>query len=413
MKTNHNQLGYTLAYFGSFVLLGMAASALGPSLPWLAERTGSEIGTIGFLFTATSLGYMLGSLGGGRGYDRLPGHRLLPLAILITGAGLAAVPYIGSLAALTPLMFFLGLSQGVLDVGGNLLLVWVHRARSAPFLNGLHFSFGLGAMLIPFIVTQALERSGSIAPAFWFMTIYSAFPALMLFRLASPARPGKSTPPNPARDELQFAEAIDGEYSAEARPAVSWRLVALISLVFFLYVGAEGGFGAWIFTYTTRVGLGSVTSAGLLTSAFWGGLMFGRLAIIPFSNRLRPETVIVVDFIACAAALLLILLLPASQIALWIGALTFGFFNGPIFPTLLAFAERRMTMSGDASRWFFVGTGAGGMSIPWLLGQLFASAGAQSVMWAILIAIVLGLAVFLATLGLRSTAASGPATEQV
>lgn len=400
MKSKYNPLTYTLAYYGTFLLLGMAISAIGPSLPWLAERTGSDVGSIGFLFTASSLGYMLGSLGGGNGYDRLPGHRLLPVSIVFTAAGLIFVPYLNSLPALTPLMFCLGLSQGVLDVGGNLLLVWVHKARSAPFLNGLHFSFGLGAMLIPIVVSQSLLRFDSIAPAFWFMAMYALLPAAFVLSLPSPERPGQAR---------STGSAESG--GAAAAPAVPWRLVGLISVVFFLYVGAESGFGAWIFTYTMRMGLGSVGAAGLLTSAFWGGLMLGRLVIIPFANRLRPERVIIFDFIGCAAALFLILLFPASPPALWIGALAFGFCNGPIFPTLLAFSERRMTMSGQASRWFFVGTGAGGMSLPWLMGLLFASLGPQSVIWAMQIFILLGLGVFIVVQSIQPAAAPAPAAD--
>ncbi len=41
-----------------------------------------------------------------------------------------------------------------------------------------------------------------------------------------------------------------------------------------------------------------------------------------------------------------------------------------IFPTTIALAERRMPISGRITGLFFVGVGAGAMSVPWLVGQL-------------------------------------------
>ncbi len=55
----------------------MVGAALGPTLPGLAGHTGSSVQQISYLFTACSLGYLIGSFGGGRLYDHLPGHRLM------------------------------------------------------------------------------------------------------------------------------------------------------------------------------------------------------------------------------------------------------------------------------------------------------------------------------------------------
>ncbi len=59
------------------------------------------------------------------------------------------------------------------------------------------------------------------------------------------------------------------------------------TLFFFLYVGAEVGFGGWIFTYAVALDLGSETAAAYLTSAFWGALTFGRLLTIPHRGPLH------------------------------------------------------------------------------------------------------------------------------
>ena len=52
---------------------------IGPTLPGLAENTNTQLGQISILFSARSVGFLIGALAGGRIYDRLPGHPVLTL----------------------------------------------------------------------------------------------------------------------------------------------------------------------------------------------------------------------------------------------------------------------------------------------------------------------------------------------
>jgi FHS family Na+ dependent glucose MFS transporter 1 len=62
-----------------------------------------------------------------------------------------------------------------------------------------------------------------------------------------------------------------------------------------------------------------------------------------------------------------------------------GLSMASIFPTVLSWAERRMTMSGAVTSWFLVGSSIGAMTFPWIIGQLFESMAPQVTMWMILI----------------------------
>jgi fucose permease len=118
------------------------------------------------------------------------------------------------------------------------------------------------------------------------------------------------------------------------------------------------------------------------------------LLIIPFATRFSPQRIVIADFVGCILSLGVILHFPASYPAVWVGTIGLGLAMASIFPTLLAFAERHLPMRGDVTRWFFVGTGAGGMLLPWLMGQLFERAGLRSGMLAVLLDLVTALAVF-------------------
>ena len=71
-----------------------------------------------------------------------------------------------------------------------------------------------------------------------------------------------------------------------------------------------------------------------------------------------------------------------------------------IFPTTLSLAQGRMPISGAVTGWFFVGASAGGMTLPWLIGQLFETIGPRVTM-AILFLDLLAAAGLLAVLAFQ------------
>jgi hypothetical protein len=64
-EKSHRDLYYFVTYGICFIALGLGMSALGPMLPYLANQVGVTFAQISFLFTSSSLGYLLGSAGGG------------------------------------------------------------------------------------------------------------------------------------------------------------------------------------------------------------------------------------------------------------------------------------------------------------------------------------------------------------
>ncbi|HOG48830.1 MAG TPA: MFS transporter [Anaerolineae bacterium] len=368
-------LALTAAYYLAFVALGLSAAVTGPTLPGLVAQTGASLGEIGVLFTTRSLGYMLGSLGGGRLYDRRHGHPIIAAALVAMAALLAAVPLAPRLWLLAALLLALGLSEGTIDVGANTLLVWVHRGRVGPFMNGLHLFFGVGTFISPVIVAQAALHTGGIAWAYWALALAALPAALWLLRLPSPAD-GASAEPG----------AVSGRASA--------LLVVLVAAFFFLYVGAEVGFGGWIYTYALAMGVSDPTIAAYLVSAFWGSFTVGRLAGIPLSARFSPRAILAADLAGCIASVAILLAFPHAMAALWLGTLGVGAAMASIYAVTLSLAERHLAFTGRVAGWFFVGAGGGGMVLPWLIGRLFGTLGPRAGLAAILADLLVAAAVF-------------------
>ena len=364
----------TIGYYLGFISLGMAAASLGPTLPGLAEQVGAQISQIGLLFTARSIGFLLGALVVGRLYDRIPGHRLLTLALFGVALMMAIVPFAPNLWLITAVFFLLGISESGIDVGSNTLIVWVHGKAVGPYMNGLHFFFGVGSFLAPVIVAQVITLPNGMQWAYWMLALLMLPAVLYVARIPSPTMPETAQ------------EAIAG--------VINWPVVGLIALFFFLYSGAEIAYGGWIYTYALATNTGTVSSAAYLTSIFWASLTMGRLLGIPIAARLRARVILFVDLAGCLISLGLILLAPETTAVVWAGTIALGLFMASIFPTTLTLAERNTNVSGSVTSYFFVGASIGGMTIPWLVGRQFDQSGSQAVMVIIFGCLVLASVVY-------------------
>ena len=161
-----NRISSTIGYFAAFVAYSMVVAILGPTIPSLAEHTRSSLSEISILFTARSLGHIKGALYIARFYDRLPGHIVLGANLVVMGLMVALTPTLPLLWILTVILLILGVTEGSVDVGGNTMLVWIHRQKVDPFMNALHFLFGLGAFIGPIVVAQTVMMSGDINLAY-------------------------------------------------------------------------------------------------------------------------------------------------------------------------------------------------------------------------------------------------------
>jgi FHS family Na+ dependent glucose MFS transporter 1 len=371
--SNRNPLLITLVYYGAFVSTGLMASVLGPTLPDLAKLTHTTLAEISVLFTAQSIGNMLGAVLVGRLFDRLSAHILMVIALVIMAAMLASVPLLSSLGLMIVVFWVLGLSRSAIDLGGNTLLVWVHGAKLGPYMNGLHFAYGAGAFLAPIIIAQAVDWTGEITLGYWILAVLMLPMVFFLISLPTP-------------------KAIE-TISEDIPPEVNYQLVFMIAVFFFLHVGAQASFGGWIFTYATDLNLADEKTARFMTSAYWGAITVGRLLAVPIAARFSSQTILLWDLLSMLGFTLL-LAVAAHPVVLWIGILGAGLSVASLFPTTLAFAERRMKFTGNVTGWFMVGASLGGMTLPWIIGNLFEVAGAKVMIALIAADLIMSLGIY-------------------
>ncbi len=351
------------ALYATILIEGLILASIGPLLDALGNQSGSSVDEISILFIASSVGYITGSLLAGTVFSHLRGNAVLTGALSGLAVLSALVPGVASLALLATLFFGIGLAVGLIDVGCNTLLVWLYRGEVAPHMNVLHLSFGIGAVLSPLLIDRVDVFAGDAVKTYWLFAALMVPIAVWMLLTSSPRQPADAT-------SMQRSGVV-------RRHAL---FLGIIGLFFFMHVGAQSSIGGWIFNFAEEQGRPE-TTARLLNSVFWGGLVLGRLAAIPISRRLRPLTVLTIDLIGAAASLGVIALFPNSAAVLWLGSAGFGASIASVFATSINFAERRIPITSHVTAVFLVGGSAGSMTMPWIIGQYFESSGPETMLW--------------------------------
>jgi MFS transporter, FHS family, Na+ dependent glucose transporter 1 len=376
MARKSSPLFITAVYYAAYIGLGLAAASLGPSLPSLAARTHVQLKQASLLFTAVNFGYLVGALLGGRLFDRRPGHPSMIASLLLTAAVLVLVPIPTQLIVLIVVTLLLGTAQALLDVGGNTLLVWLHREKIGPFMNGLHLFWGVGSILSPILIGQAILLTGNFAWGFWIIAAL-LLPVAWLFRgIPSPTAPHQ-------------------EPGGEPQKATDWPLVILFVLFFSSFVAAEGSYGGWIYSYAIATKIALPATAAVMTSIYWGALTLGRLFSIPLALRIRPQTLLIANMVGCLVGLSLAVIGGSSSSMIWLATVVLGVSVASFFPVSLSFARETITITGQFTGLMFVGASLGGMFLPWLIGQFFETAGPHSAMLIMLADMVVCCGIFI------------------
>lgn len=339
-------------YFAAFFVLGLITASLGPSLSSFSNGINRTLQELGILFPVRAGAYLFGAWLTGRLIDRIRGHALLVAGMLLMGVTSFFIPGIQRMWGLLAAMVIMGWGMGILDVGGNTLLLWQKLKDPGSAMNALHFFYGLGSFLSPLILAGAIQYTGGIKVGYVMYGI--VFIPLVLLVLQ-----GDSPQPPQEKDSDQVSFSL----------GKNRRTLILISVFFFLYVGVEVGFGGWIAAYGLKSDLTTAVTGAVLTSAYWGAFTAARLASVPLAARWKPSTLLILDFSGGLISLAVILVWPSSRVALWGGALGLGWSLASVFPTMLTFANRHLSLKGRETSWFFVSAGLGAMVTPWVLSR--------------------------------------------
>jgi len=376
---------WIILYYSISIYIGISGAVFGPTLLKLVEQTNSTLGRISLIFPTRAFSYLVGSWIAGFLFDKFRGHKLLIRILPLIAIALVLIPLLRTPLALILVSMIMALATGLMDVGCNSLLFRVPDIDIAPAMSGLHFFFGLGSFMAPLILAGSLQLSNGIQWGYWGLGLLSILILIQFIKLQEP--------------ELKKSAISVDESPGKAKLVNRTRVVWVIALFFFAFVGVEVGYGDWLSAYSIKTGLANEQAAILLTSTYWGAFTFSRLISIPLATRLTSRKILLVDIAGSVIGLGLVFLFPSQSAILWLGTFILGFSVASLFPT----------MFGRVTSIFFISGSVGSIFLPWYIGRSVEELGPNFIIQVLFLTLLLAALVFLVLMKVSKKPATNPA----
>ena len=341
----------TAGGFFAFFTFGFIDNIKGPALPNLLQDLNFSYSQGGTILSGAYLGFVVATLLAGPLSDLMGNRAILCASGLFIALGLWGLGAVSTYALLFLSMLVVGLGAGAIEVGGNGLIVALHRQAQGRYLNLLATFHGIGSTLAPLYAAWILTAGGSWRQIF----LYGAPLAVLLAVLFM----------LPMRGATEKGETHSFDWLVLRRTGFSsTMLLFYVGLAF--YVATELGIAAWIVEYLIRQKGMVQTTASYYLAGFFAFVMVGRLVGSIFVERigyLRSVLWAAVGALSC----ILVGLLSPPALAFFLPMS--GFFCSIIFPTVTAAVSRLHTQNtGTILGLLFTAGGLGGTLGPAAIG---------------------------------------------
>ena len=311
---------------GSFALFGLNMTATGAVLPQVIREFQWSYTTTAVVLYASALGYFLATFISGVLIQRLGPRKVIVGGLLVQAVGLGFFGLTGSVAVNVALRLLIGAGAAGTEVVVNFGVVRMERGGQSRLMNLMHAAFAAGAVVSPLVVLLIAEAGST-----W----------QMIFRLGSALSLAMAA----AMAAMPFSR-LDAAVQAGREPASLGEvlrnpLVVLGSLILMVYVGVEIGVTDWVAEYCVETMSASPTYAGLLVSAFWVGLLAGRVGVSALYHGTRQGGLLLAMGVTSAVAMVAVMVTPSAvgvAVAVFVAGLGFS----AIYPVVMALMGRHV-----------------------------------------------------------------------
>ena len=341
-------------FAASFVAFGVVLVLPGAHQADLARALGLDLARSGLLASALAAGLGVGVVVAGPLFDRMPRRPLFLASLGIAAAALLSVRDAMSFGAWLAHIAGAGLGIGLYDTLINAAVAERYREHAARPMSLLHAAATAGAISGPFIAA-AFAGHGSFVASF--RSVGAAHVALALWALCLRF-------PDPMPHAEAHADPNAG------RRGAGWiaARVAPFAAIAFAYVGVEASMTIFAVPYATGArGLSAARGAAAI-SAFWLGLLCGRIGVLALPVALGPRTLAASGALAAGA---LVACVSTGLGAVELTFLATGVALGCVYPLIMALVGDRVRHARGTAAGLAAGAGAlGGTAVPWLTGAV-------------------------------------------
>lgn len=302
-----------------FISLGLPDSLLGSGWPSMQVDFGVPSSYAGFVSMTISCMTVISALLSPRMIRKFQTKWIIIASIALTVLGLIGFSFSSRYWMLFVIAVPYGLGAGCIDTSVN---HYVANHYASSVMNFLHCFYGVGAVISPYIMAQALKLARWNAGYRW--TAYIQLGILLVCILSLPLW---------KKSESQSEE--ESSDSAGIMETLKVPGVTLTLLAFFAYCAGEATCFLWTPSYFagTRPGLSAETVASF-GSLIFGGLMLGRLIAGFISNKLGDKWLIRIGIAVELIGILLVFLPLKTHIVAAVGFVVIGTGMGPIYPAI-------------------------------------------------------------------------------
>jgi len=362
--------GRLIVYTASTFVFGMICSALGPTIPWLAESAGVEAEALGYLSAAQSVMCIISGLASSlmSFVPRKYHHGILCLLLLWLAAGFALFPVCSqSLWLLTGLFALQVLPRPWIGQMTTLLVseLYTDTVKSSMAQSFNQGGFALGSV-VTLILTYVAEQTHGVQNTFYMAAAVTAVISLLF--LALPRLSEKAKTP---------LSSSTGKNCGAKLPSLFTTSCAGISA---LAVGVEVACGTWLITSLTQTGFSSGT-ATVMNILFWLLFAASRLALAPLAIRCftpEPSSVVMTGVTLSGLGCVPAIFLPHSTFAVLLAVSALALGAGPAQAMTITMAKERKDLSSADSALFSVAASVGAGMVPFLASRILQAFGSYA-----------------------------------
>jgi MFS transporter, FHS family, glucose/mannose:H+ symporter len=353
------RVGPNALAYAAFIPTGLITVLLGPLLPTLAARWSLNDTQGGYLFTAEFLGSLLGTVSSGPLVSRIRFRPTMVAGLAMMGIG-AATLLSGSYAWGIASVFCFGVGIGLTVPTTNLVVARAARGDSSSSLNLLNFFWSAGAVACPFLLA-AFQLRGHIN--FLLFAVAAFFGLLILGLLIIPL------------DILDVGSDSASLQKETFHHTLCSPIAFLLGALFFVYVGTESAFGAWLASYAKRIIASQGQAWVTVPSYFYGALLIGRLAAPLTLRRLSGLTQARWGAILAVAGATTLLVSHSLSGAI-ISSLLIGLGFSSLYPIAIGMMSSSFGAAAPrAASVLFALSTLGGAVVPWSVGYASTESG--------------------------------------
>ena len=303
----------------AFVSMGLPDSLLGSAWPSIYEGMNVSISAVGIVTILMSSGTVISSSLSDKVIRRFGTGRVTVFCTFLVAVSLFGFSFAKSLPALCIWAIPYGLGGGSIDAALNNYVALHYKSRH---MSWIHFFWGIGAAVSPYIMSMILIRGHQWTSGYRIVGIIQTLMAVLLLLSL------------PIWKKSISAEEENKAAKLSFRQVLSLSGARQILIAFFCYCALETTAGLWAASYMTlHKGIDPNTAAAW-ASIFYLGITIGRFLSGFVSDRLGDRNMVRLGQGVVLLGIAL-LLLPLGQVGSFLGLMLIGLGDAPIYPCLL------------------------------------------------------------------------------